>query len=61
VARASTADGGLGDRPAGNQRGRSTRARILEAGDLCFERSGLAVTLEEVAEVAGTRVVAVRS
>lgn len=40
--------------PAGNQRGRATRDRILAAGDLCFERSGLAVTIDEVAEAAGT-------
>lgn len=43
----------VGGRPAGNQRGRDTRARILAAGDLCFERSGLAVTIDEVAEAAG--------
>lgn len=40
--------------PAGNQRGRDTRARILAAGDLCFERSGLALTIDEVAEAAHT-------
>lgn len=40
--------------PAGNQRGRATLARILAAGDLCFESSGLAVTIDEVAAAAGT-------
>ncbi len=39
---------------ASNRRGRDTRARILAAGDLCFERRGLELTLDEVAEVAGT-------
>ena len=43
------AGGGLG-----NQRGRATRDRILAAGDRCFERSGLAVTIDEVAAAAGT-------
>lgn len=47
-------DGEAPPRPAGNQRGRATRARILAAGDLCFERRGLSVTIEEVAEAAGT-------
>lgn len=38
----------------GNQRGRATRDRILAAGDRCFEEHGLNLTLEEVAEAAGT-------
>ncbi len=38
----------------GNQRGRATRDRILAAGDRCFESSGLAVTIDEVAAAAGT-------
>lgn len=42
------------ERLPGNQRGRATRERILVAGDRCFERSGLAVTVDEVAEAAGT-------
>jgi len=37
----------------GNERGRATRVRILEAGDRCFETHGLDMTLEQVAEVAG--------
>jgi len=37
----------------GNQRGRATRERILLAGDRCFERSGLSVTVDEVAAEAG--------
>lgn len=37
-----------------NRRGRDTRARILAAGDLCFERRGLDLTLDEVADIAGT-------
>lgn len=40
--------------PKGNRRGRDTRARILAAGDRCFEQHGLALTLDEVAEAAGT-------
>lgn len=39
--------------PASNQRGRDTRARILAAGDACFARRGLDLTLDEVAEAAG--------
>lgn len=38
----------------GNQRGRATRDRILVAGDRCFEEHGLNLTLEQVAEAAGT-------
>lgn len=38
----------------GNQRGRATRDRILAAGDRCFEEHGLNLTLEQVAEAAGT-------
>jgi AcrR family transcriptional regulator len=38
----------------GNQRGRATRDRILAAGDRCFEEHGLSLTLEQVAEAAGT-------
>ncbi len=39
---------------AGNRRGRGTRERILAAGDACFEAYGLALTLDQVAEAAGT-------
>lgn len=39
---------------AKNKRGRETRARILAAADLCFEKHGLGLTLDEVASAAGT-------
>ena len=42
------------DGEVGNQRGRETRRRILEAGDRCFAEYGLALTLEQVAAEAGT-------
>ncbi|MBK6857223.1 MAG: TetR/AcrR family transcriptional regulator [Microthrixaceae bacterium] len=37
-----------------NRRGLDTRARILVAGDECFEEHGLDLTLDQVAERAGT-------
>ena len=37
----------------GNQRGRNTRARILDAGDICFSEHGLSLTIDQVAEAAG--------
>ena len=40
--------------PARNRRGVETRRRILEAAANCFERDGLDVTLDQVAQEAGT-------
>jgi len=56
-------DGGPSGTPAtdvvgvpasGNERGRQTRTRILAAADVCFERRGLELTLDEVAAEART-------
>ena len=38
----------------GNRRGAATRERVLAAADLCFERDGLDLTLDQVAREAGT-------
>ena len=36
----------------GNRRGAATRERVLAAADLCFERDGLDLTLDQVAREA---------
>ncbi len=38
----------------GNRRGRETRRRILDAATACFERQGMSLTLDDVAQAAGT-------
>lgn len=39
---------------AGNRRGRETRRRILEAATVCFQDRGMKLTLDDVAQAAGT-------
>lgn len=40
--------------PARNKRGIETRKRVLDAATRCFERDGLEITLDQVAQEAGT-------
>ena len=47
-------DPAVGAPAAGNRRGRETRRRILEAATICFERQGMSLTLDDVAQAAGT-------